>query len=348
MKQGITMNELAAEVHRQDQSKKDYIVSSDSIYLQATTSGITMRVVQSGTPQREFFLNNTAHNQLASYLDIPRAYYDKMLCEQPDLLTENVNRWLQCNPPKQRMLRTLDGTARAFLSDRYRRIDNAPLKELGYDVEGYDLPNITIHQIIVDGDQPIEEALSLTERREARRESLPLRCETAANLVNNSNEIWLCWCDLNDEADCLNQMINGSVNVQGSDTPDYKSNSMLDFAAGKIKCLITKPKIAGYGMNWQNCHNMIFVGISDSFEAYYQAVRRCWRFGQAQDVNVYIIISAKEGSVKQNIERKEYDNEVMRKHLIDLTKDITKRELQATCRISTEYATQSTGAYLYV
>ncbi len=127
MKQGITMNELAAEVRRQDQSKKDYIVSSDSIYLQATTSGITMRVSQSGTPQREFFLNNTAHNQLASYLDIPRAYYDKMLCEQPDLLTENVNRWLQCNPPKQRMLRTLDGTARAFLSDRYRRIDNAPL-----------------------------------------------------------------------------------------------------------------------------------------------------------------------------------------------------------------------------
>lgn len=210
-------------------------------------------------------------------------------------------------------------------------------KELGYDIKGYDLPKLNIHQIIVDGNVPTEESLTLSQRRDARRESLELRCNAAARLVNNSNETWICWCDLNDEANTLNQKINNSVNVQGSDTPDHKSKSMLDFAAGETKCLITKPKIAGYGMNWQNCHNMIFVGISDSFEAYYQAVRRCWRFGQENDVNVYIIISAKEGSVKQNIERKEADNEKMRKHLIDLTKDITKRELQATCRISAEY-----------
>ena len=90
-------------------------------------------------------------------------------------------------------------------------------------------------------------------------------------------------------------------------------------------------------MNWQNCHNMIFVGLSDSFEAYYQAVRRCWRFGQAESVNVYIIISAKEGPVKANIERKQADNEKMKEQLIELTKDITKRELKSTCRISTPY-----------
>ena len=90
-------------------------------------------------------------------------------------------------------------------------------------------------------------------------------------------------------------------------------------------------------MNWQNCHNMIFVGLSDSFEAYYQAVRRCWRFGQERDVNVYIIISAKEGAVKANIERKSAENEALKQNLIELTKDITRRELTATCRISTEY-----------
>lgn len=210
-------------------------------------------------------------------------------------------------------------------------------KDLGYDIDGFDLPELRVHQIIVDGEQPISESLSLTERRNARRESLELRCKAAADLVNSSDEKWLCWCDLNDEADTLAQMIDSSKNVQGSDNPEYKSKTMLDFASDNLKCLVTKPKIAGYGMNWQNCHNMIFVGLSDSFEAYYQAVRRCWRFGQKSDVNVYIVISAREGAVKENIERKESENAVMKRNLIELTKDITKRELKATRRISAEY-----------
>lgn len=211
-------------------------------------------------------------------------------------------------------------------------------KKLGYEVEGYDLPALNVHQIIADGDTVTNEALSLMERRAARRESLEARCQAAADLVNNSIESWLVWCDLNDEAAMLHKLIDGSVNVQGSDTPEYKSRSMLDFAEGKLKCLITKPKIAGYGMNWQNCRSMVFVGLSDSFEAYYQAVRRCWRFGQKNDVNVYIIISAREGAVKENIERKQAENERMKAQLIELTRDITKRELTAQCRISTAYS----------
>lgn len=210
-------------------------------------------------------------------------------------------------------------------------------KKLGYDIEGYDLPKLNIHQIIVDGNEPISETLSLTERRDARRDSLQLRCGAAAELVNNSSDSWLVWCDLNDEADTLHKLIPDSKNVQGSDTAEFKSQTMLDFAADNLRCLVTKPKIAGYGMNWQNCHKMIFVGLSDSFEAYYQAVRRCWRFGQTSDVEVYIIISAREGAVKENIERKQAENERMKQHLIELTKDITKRELTATCRITSTY-----------
>ena len=210
-------------------------------------------------------------------------------------------------------------------------------KKLGYTCEGYDLPKLSVHEIVVDGEQTENVALSLTERREARRDSLTERCKAAADLVNSSDDNWLCWCDLNAEADELHRLIPGSVNVQGSDTPEFKTSSMLDFAAGKLKCLVTKPKIAGYGMNWQNCHKVVFVGLSDSFEAYYQAVRRCWRFGQKSDVDVYIIISAQEGAVKENIERKQRDNEQMKEHLIELTKDITRRELTATVRISTEY-----------
>lgn len=210
-------------------------------------------------------------------------------------------------------------------------------KELGYEIDGYDLPGMHISEIIVDGEEPVQEVLTLSERRQARHDSLDERCKAAADLVNGSDEQWLVWCDLNAEGNKLHELIHDSVNVQGSDKSDFKAENMLAFAGGQIKCLVTKPSIAGYGMNWQNCHNMIFVGLSDSFEAYYQAVRRCWRFGQERDVNVYIIISAKEGAVKQNIERKEADNERLRRHLIDLTNDITKRELKSTYRIVAEY-----------
>lgn len=214
-------------------------------------------------------------------------------------------------------------------------VDN-PAK-LGYTSVNYELPELKIHEIIVDGDEPVNEVLSLAERRNARRESLETRCKAAAELVNNSDGQWLVWCDLNDEAKMLNKLIHGSKNVQGSDKPEYKTNTMSEFSGGELKCLITKPKIAGYGLNWQNCRNMIFVGLSDSFESYYQAVRRCWRFGQNREVNGYIIISAKEGAVKANIERKQADNERFKEKLVELTKDITTRELKSTCRISTPY-----------
>lgn len=208
---------------------------------------------------------------------------------------------------------------------------------LGYSGVDYTLPELQVNQIIVDADEPVNETLSLTERRNARRESLELRCRSASELVNQSDEQWLVWCDLNSEADLLNKLIDGSVNVQGSDKPEFKTRNMLDFAGGRLKCLVTKPKIAGYGMNWQNCHNMIFVGLSDSFEAYYQSVRRCWRFGQNKKVTVYIIISAKEGAVKANIERKQAENEKFKRVLVSLTRDITVRELRSTCRIEAPY-----------
>lgn len=217
-------------------------------------------------------------------------------------------------------------------------VDNP--NNIGYKVDGYNLPELSIKEIIVDGDKPIDESLTLTERRQARKDSLQMRCEKAAEYVNNSDEQWLVWCDLNDESHKLHELIIDSVEVQGSDKDTHKSQSMLDFSKGEIKCLVTKPKIAGFGMNWQNCHNMIFTGLSDSYEQYYQALRRCWRFGQKEKVNVYIIISAKEGCVKENIERKQKDFLKMQSEMTELTKEITKKELRSTCRISTPYEPQ--------
>lgn len=214
-------------------------------------------------------------------------------------------------------------------------VDNP--RNIGYEISGYDLPHLNIEEIIVDGNEPVSDSLTLSERRQARKNSLQLRCEKAAELVNNSDEQWLVWCDLNDESHKLHELINGSVEVQGSDKDTYKSESMLNFSKEKSKCLVTKPKIAGFGMNWQNCHNMIFTGLSDSYEQYYQALRRCWRFGQEHEVNVYIVISSKEGCVKENIERKQTDFLKMQSEMTALTKEITKKELKSTCRISTPY-----------
>jgi superfamily II DNA or RNA helicase len=219
-------------------------------------------------------------------------------------------------------------------------IDN-PIN-LGYEISGYDLPKLNISEIIVDGNEPITAPMTLSERRDARRDSLRLRCEKAAEIANGSDEQFLILCDMNNESDLLSRLINGAVEVEGSDKPEHKSNSMMGFSDGTITKLVTKPSIAGFGMNWQNCHNMIFTGLSDSYEQFYQAVRRCWRFGQEKEVNIYIVISAKEGCVKQNIERKQADFIKMQKAMIELTKEITKKELKKTCRISTPYEPSKT------
>lgn len=214
-------------------------------------------------------------------------------------------------------------------------IDNP--KNLGYQTHDFNLPKLNIKQIIVDGDDVVIENQTLKQRRQARKNSLDLRCKKAAELVNSNDEQWLVWCDLNDESKKLYELIEDSFEIKGSDKANYKIETMQDFSKDMIKCLITKPSIAGFGMNWQQCNNMIFVGLSDSYEAYYQAVRRCWRFGQEKEVNVYIIISKNEGAVKANIERKDKLAKKLVENMVFLTKEITKKNLQSTTRIMTEY-----------
>jgi len=184
--------------------------------------------------------------------------------------------------------------------------------DIGYDAAGYDLPLLNIIEHIVssevgeedDGQQLLvpKLAATLNERRRARRDSLVERCQLAASLVDD--EQWLVWCDLNDESALLTKM-TGGTEVKGADNPDYKAQALQGFSTGEVRVLVSKPSIAGWGMNWQNCHNMIFVGHSDSYEMVYQAIRRCWRFGQIWPVNVYIITSEAEGAVRENIKRKE-------------------------------------------
>lgn len=214
---------------------------------------------------------------------------------------------------------------------------------LGYDDAGYDLPPLKIHQITVEVENSAfsSEALSLSERQQARKESIDERVKACAEIVNQSDEPWIIWCNLNEESAKLTQAINGSAEIQGSHKPEYKEKTMLDFSSGSIKKLVTKPSIAGFGMNWQHCSKMAFVGLSDSFEQLYQAIRRCWRFGQTKTVHVYIITAKAEGAVVRNIQRKEDDFNAMLDGMIAATQEITKENIQSTIREEAVYETKT-------
>jgi DNA modification methylase len=148
---------------------------------------------------------------------------------------------------------------------------------------------------------------TLNERRNARRATMDGRVAKAKEIIENDTTPggWVVWCDLNDESSSLAKELEGSFEVRGSHKDEYKSETMLRFAQDAEMTLISKPQIAGWGMNWQNHHKIMFVGISDSYERFYQAVRRCWRFGQKDKVQVHIIISDIEMPVYENILKKE-------------------------------------------
>lgn len=221
-------------------------------------------------------------------------------------------------------------------------------QDLGYEQEGYELPELRVHEVAVesgmtdiDGQMTMFAPIgkTLLERRQARRESLEKRVMEAARIANSTDEQVLVWCDLNDESKALTKAINGAVEVEGSMSIEEKESGIVGFLEGKNRVLVSKPSIAGFGVNAQNCHMEIFVGLSDSFESYYQAVRRCWRFGQEKPVDVYIVISDAEGAVKQNILRKQRDAERMTGELIAMTKESLKSDMRKTTRISEDYIT---------
>lgn len=192
--------------------------------------------------------------------------------------------------------------------------------DIGHDDVGFILPELRTHQHSISvptsavthdlfGDIVI--ASTLNDQRDARRESLNARVSKCASLVNGNSDAWLVWCDLNAEGDALEKALDGAVQVSGSDSLDSKVEKIQMFLDGRARVLVTKPKVAGMGLNLQHCHKEAFVGVSHSFEAMYQAIRRCWRFGQKHPVDVHLICSEREGPVLENLMRKEADAAVM-------------------------------------
>ena len=217
--------------------------------------------------------------------------------------------------------------------------------DLGYDASAYNLPPLKVHQHTVESNHDQEstgqlfavEAQTLMDRRTARRDSLTERVKSCAEMVNTDKQPWIVWCDLNAEGDALRAEIPDAVEIRGSDDMDVKEKRLMDFAHGKIRVLITKPSIAGFGLNWQHCARMAFVGVTDSWEAYYQAVRRCWRFGQKRPVDVHIFSSEQEGAVVANLTRKEADAKAMSDALAAEVLNSVRSELIGSTRETNSY-----------
>lgn len=182
--------------------------------------------------------------------------------------------------------------------------------DIGGSDAGFVLPKLSIipEVVNVDIDSPGQlfaaDLGGVGGRHNVRRQTIDARCERGADLANQDGQ-WIVWAGLNEEADRITRDVAGAVNVEGSMAPERKAELLEAFQDGEVRVLVTKAKIAGFGMNFQNCHQMAFVGLSDSYEAYYQAIRRCWRYGQTLPVNAHVVVSQLETQIIDNVRRKE-------------------------------------------
>jgi DNA modification methylase len=199
-------------------------------------------------------------------------------------------------------------------------INNPP--DIGFTDCNYTLPTLNIIEKNIqtkkkDDDRLFNDiSVNATDYNAELRHSINERLEMVADIVNNSDESFIIWIKQNEEGDLLKKLIPEAIEVRGNDKPEYKCDRLLGFADNKFRVLITKTKIAQFGLNYQNCHNMIFASLDFSFESTYQAIRREWRFGQKEQVNVYMICTDTMQNIKDIFERKQNQFRKMQEMMI--------------------------------
>ena len=195
--------------------------------------------------------------------------------------------------------------------------------DLGFSDETFKLPQLITRETVVVNETPLDgmlftmPAVGLSEQRRERRATLEARCNAAAQLINGHSESAVAWCYLNDESAALKSAIPGAVEVSGSDTMEAKEEAFMAFAKGQIRVLVTKPEIAGFGLNWQHCNHQTFFP-SHSYEQMHQAIRRSWRFGQKRHVTIDLITSEGERGVLANLMRKAEQADRLFENLVSL------------------------------
>lgn len=216
--------------------------------------------------------------------------------------------------------------------------------DLGFDGARYILPSLNLHEHIVSGGELTEGNLfpvvaqSLTERRQAKKNSMADRMDKVMEIVGDSSEPWIIWCHLNSEQEQLERIFGDrAFSVYGSLPFQEKERRIWAWMHGERPIIISKQSIMGFGINAQFCSKMVFAGMDDSFESYYQAVRRCYRFGQKKEVDVHLIVADTEGAVRANIERKQHQANGMANEMVKYMRELTKQTIKGATKGTETY-----------
>lgn len=241
--------------------------------------------------------------------------------------SEMLSRWFIADQSEMGRYRLKRHAVRSFWQwvASWARCAERP-SDLGGSDEGYILPPLNLHRHIVktdiitdagDDDGQLRllriPSASATSIHLEKRKTAEDRARCIADLVNaEAHEPWIVWVDTDYDAAAILPLIPGAIEVKGSQTTDQKEAGLAAFASGAARVLITKPSIAGYGLNWQHCARVAFVGLSYSYEAFYQSIRRCWRYGQARPVEVHVATAETEEAIWQAVARKRDDHDTMK------------------------------------
>lgn len=209
--------------------------------------------------------------------------------------------------------------------------------DLGYDDGGFILPALNINQVTLDSEFIQDGMLfpslakGITGRSSARKATVDDRVAEAARIIRESDEQWIVWHGRNDEGMKLNKILNGtSVLIEGKTSEDARAEREETWRTSGAQTLITKAGMFGFGMNWQHCHNVLYLGLDDSFEKWYQSIRRCWRFGQKHTVNVVVVTTDAESAIVDNVRRKERNADDMAEGIVNAMRDVQTHGAQTT------------------
>lgn len=317
------------------------IVLDESSILKSFTGATTRQLIDTfkATPYRLACTATPAPNdhmelgQHCSFLGVMRS-------------SEMLSRWFIADQTNMGKYRIKAAAVKPFWDwvASWARCVSLP-SDLGFSDEGYILPELRLRRHIVRADTSIDVGgerdgqvrlfrtpdMSATSIHKEKRLTVAARAQVIADLVaHEDKEPWVIWCDTDYEADQLKAMIPEAIEVRGSMTPDQKERGLVAFTTGEARVIITKPSIAGYGLNWQHCARVAFVGLSFSYESFYQAVRRCHRFGQTRPVEVHVACADTEESIWSVVSRKAGDHDGMKREMTEAMKRvaISRRTLE--------------------
>ena len=305
------------KLHRFDTTKFDGVVLDESSILKSFT-GVTKRALCSSWSHAEFRLACTATPSPNDHMELGNHAQFLGVMNSNEMLS----RWFYNDTMQAGGYKLLPHGEEDFWDwvASWAACVSLP-SDIGGSDEGYILPELTRfdHTVVVDDDTPEAGALfhvdreltATTVHKEKRRSTADRAAKVAEIVAAEPDEFWLIWCDTDYEADALASLIPDSVNLKGSDKESAKESKLSGFSNGTIRRLITKPTVAGFGLNWQHCCRMAFIGLSYSYEQYYQAVRRCWRFGQKRAVHAHVVMAEGEAVILKTNERKQAQHQQM-------------------------------------